>query len=107
MAHTSIENLKDIEPLLNQIRALEGIREPKPAIFYVKSKPFLHFHDADGKRWADAKNGDSWGKPIPLAFSATSADMKKFFAAVVERHQAMIQLKKRSTDAKGRGSDAK
>jgi hypothetical protein len=47
MRHARAEDLARIAPLLEQLRALDGLTERTPGAFYRGSKAFLHFH-ADG-----------------------------------------------------------
>jgi hypothetical protein len=70
VAHCPFDKLNDIAKALEEIRGWPEVREPKPGIFYFKSKPFLHFHEKDGKRWADIRDGADWGEPFPLPFKA-------------------------------------
>lgn len=53
MGHTKPQDLEDLKPVLDYIRTLEGLKEKTSNIFYYKSAPFLHFHDKNGKRWAE------------------------------------------------------
>jgi hypothetical protein len=45
MRHASQETLLRLAPLLEKLRALEGLVEKRPGVFYRRSKAFLHFHD--------------------------------------------------------------
>ena len=56
--------LRDLEPALIKIRKLKDLKEPKSGIFYIKSRGFLHFHEKDGKIWADARDGINWEHPF-------------------------------------------
>jgi hypothetical protein len=87
LAHCPFEKLRDVAPVLKEVRGWEGIREPKPGIFYYKAKPFLHFHEKDGERWADVRDGADWGRPLDLAFGAGAALQKRFLAAVKKRYE--------------------
>ena len=55
MAHASEEALKGLLPLLRQLRSIQGLREMKPGIFYLKGSAFLHFHDEAGALFGDLK----------------------------------------------------
>ena len=55
MKHASAATLHSIEPLLEQLRDLPGLKEKKLGVFYRKSKAFLHFHEDDGKIYADVR----------------------------------------------------
>lgn len=71
-------------PVFDEIRTWPGIREPKPGIFYFKSKPFLHFHIKNGKRWADIRAAGDWENidaPTPL-----SAKHLKVLNSAIKRH---------------------
>jgi hypothetical protein len=43
MKHAGGAALETIEPMLIELRQLEGIRERKPGVFYKKSSAFIHF----------------------------------------------------------------
>ncbi len=55
MAHADDAALARLLPLLRQLRALPGLREMKPGIFYLKGSAFVHFHDEAGLLVADLK----------------------------------------------------
>ena len=62
--------MKDLESVFETIRKWESIREPKPGIFYFKSKPFLHFHIQSEERFAHIRSGTVWERldaPQPIA----------------------------------------
>jgi len=44
-----------IVPLLDQLRTLPELKEKKTGVFYRKSRAFLHFHEDDGKLYADVR----------------------------------------------------
>ena len=58
MRHARPEDLDRIEPLLEQVRALGGLKEKKRGCFYLKSKSFLHFHEDPKGMFADIGGGD-------------------------------------------------
>jgi hypothetical protein len=91
MGHTKAENLADISSELREIGNLESIKERSPGIFYLKSIPFLHFHDKDGKRWADLKTPAGW-KRLPLDFAASAASRRRFLSRV-KSASAMLKAK--------------
>lgn len=55
MKHASAETIATLEPLLERLRAVDGLKEKKPGIYYVKSRAFLHFHEDGEKVFADAR----------------------------------------------------
>ena len=54
---------------------------------YLKSKGFLHFHMKDDRRWADVRDGASWGSEIDLPFDASASQKKKFLNVVRQRYK--------------------
>ena len=78
---------------MKAITSLAGIREKSPGIFYLKTIPFLHFHDQDGKRWADVKTLDGW-RHLAIDFDATSAAKAEFIAATRLAHAELTKKQK-------------
>jgi hypothetical protein len=60
MKHAGGGTLKELAPLLEKIRALEGPVERKPGIFYLKGIAFLHFHEDPAGLFADVKSAGGW-----------------------------------------------
>ncbi|MCB0394078.1 MAG: hypothetical protein KDD25_05945 [Bdellovibrionales bacterium] len=85
MGHTKFEDLLDIKSELSKIRELPGIREKSPGVFYFKSIPFLHFHDKDGKRWADIKEGKSWTR-FEIPFDPKKSQKLEFLKIIRQLH---------------------
>jgi hypothetical protein len=94
MGHAKAEELSDIADVIDEIRALPGVVERSPGIFYIGSAPFLHFHTRAGERWADAKAGRDWGCEIPLPFGATRRSKSAFLGEVRARHAACAKPRK-------------
>lgn len=57
MKHAGAASLAAIEPLLAELRALPGLTERKPGIFYKGAVAFLHFHEDPAGLFADLKEG--------------------------------------------------
>ena len=55
MKHASAQTIASLEPLLEKIRPLPGLKEKKPGIFYRKSRAFLHFHEDNDQIYADVR----------------------------------------------------
>jgi hypothetical protein len=70
MAHARYEELRDLDDVFVAIRALAGIVERSPGIFYLRRSPFLH---RDRARWADVKLGTAWGAEVPIPFECSAA----------------------------------
>jgi hypothetical protein len=58
MRHAGSEALDRLEPLLVELRALDGLVERKRGIFYKGSRAFLHFHEDPSGLHADVRLGD-------------------------------------------------
>ena len=100
MGHARYEELRDLEDVLRQLRALPGVSEPTPGIFYLRRIPFLHFHTKAGKRWADIKTGTAWGPEMPLPFGAGKRLRASFLIEVRACYRRCID----TAAASGRGS---
>jgi len=87
MGHARTEDLRDVAKVLARIRALPGVTERSPGIFYIRSTSFLHFHTKADRRWADAKAGNDWGSEIPLPFRAGEKAKAVFLREVLARYR--------------------
>ena len=91
MAHCPFDHLKDLHPCLTKIRNLEKIKEPKPGIFYLKGRGFLHFHtNKENRRWADVVDGKSWGTEIDIPFNPSQKQITDFLREVQRRHRKAL-----------------
>jgi len=55
MRHARPEDLDRLEPLLEKLRRLRGMKEKSRGLFYRGSRAFLHFHEHDGGFFADVR----------------------------------------------------
>ena len=55
MKHAGTATLGLLEALVVKLRGLRAIKEKRPGIFYIKSKPFLHFHEDPAGVFADVR----------------------------------------------------
>ena len=63
MKHATAEALAGLEGLLASLRALPGLRERGTGVFYRRSRAFLHFHEHDGRVYADLRlSGDDFDR---------------------------------------------
>jgi hypothetical protein len=89
MKHATDIALDALEPLLVQLRKVEGIREKKRGVFYRGSSALLHFHEdaaaAGAGFFADARLGPAWQR-MPVN---TPAERKVLVAAI--RRAALTQ----------------
>jgi hypothetical protein len=65
MKHAGPEALDQLEPILEEIRRLDGLKEKglkekKRGSFYSRSGGFLHFHEDPAGFFADLKVGDDY-----------------------------------------------
>ena len=60
MKHAGEVTLDKLEPLLDILREVEGIKEKGRGKFYCKSSAFLHFHEDPAGIFADLKQEGKW-----------------------------------------------
>jgi hypothetical protein len=60
MKHAGPEALDQLEPILEEIRRLDGLKEKKRGSFYCRSSGFLHFHEDLAGFFADLKVDDDY-----------------------------------------------
>lgn len=58
--HASDATLDMLEPLLERVRALAGLREKKRGVFYRGAVACLHFHEDKAGLFADVKGAGGW-----------------------------------------------
>lgn len=60
MRHAREDALNSLEPLLEKLRKLDGLRERKRGAFYRGGSAFLHFHEDPAGLFADLKVDGEW-----------------------------------------------
>ncbi|HYR79098.1 MAG TPA: hypothetical protein VEO55_03780 [Candidatus Dormibacteraeota bacterium] len=55
MKHAGPQALDELEPILREIRKLEGLTEKKRGTFYHRGNAMLHFHEDPAGFFADLK----------------------------------------------------
>ena len=60
MKHAGATALDALEPVLAQLRAIDGLKEKSRGCFYRGSKGFLHFHEDSAGFFADLKKGEDF-----------------------------------------------
>lgn len=55
MKHISAPALDRLEPLLEELRSIDGLMEKKRGVFYRRSRAFLHFHEDPAGLFADVR----------------------------------------------------
>ena len=58
MKHAGAAALEQIEPLIDRLRALPGLKEKSRGVFYLKSRAFLHFQEDPQGMFADLRTED-------------------------------------------------
>jgi hypothetical protein len=62
MKHPGPEDLRALAPFLLEIRKRPHLREKSHGVFYLKSKPFLHFHVDPSGVFADLRVAAEWDR---------------------------------------------
>ena len=79
MRHARNDDLDRIEPLLAQLRAIEGLTEKSRGVFYLRSKACLHFHADGDDTYADVRlDSDDFERTR----TTTKAEQRALVAAV-------------------------
>ena len=78
MRHARDEDLAPLAALIEEVRALSGLREKKPGVFYRGPRAFLHFHVDGETLWADARVTDDFVR-YPVS---TVVDQRSLLAAL-------------------------
>jgi hypothetical protein len=79
MRHVKDDDLDRLDPLLEQLRAIDGLRERKRGNFMVKSRPFLHFHAHGDEFFADVRVADDFER-----FPATTATQQRTLVKTIK-----------------------
>jgi hypothetical protein len=78
--------LDDLAGLFDEVRTWDGVVETKPGIFYVRRRPFLHFHLVEGgRRRADVKTRAGW-RPHDLPRPLSAARRRAFLRELRRCH---------------------
>ena len=77
MRHARGDALDDLEPLLAQLRAIDGLREKSRGVFYRGSVAWLHFHEDPAGLFADVKVDGTFQR-LPVN---TAAERKRLVQA--------------------------
>lgn len=83
MKHATPATLDELEPLLAQIRRLEGLKEKARGTFYRKGRAFLHFHEDPKGLFADVRAAD--GRDFERIDMTGEAGRAQLLAVVIAR----------------------
>jgi hypothetical protein len=68
MKHAGDDALDQLEDLLTELRAVEGLREKKRGAFSHRSKSVLHFHEDPTGLFVDVRSGEKFTRlPVNTA----------------------------------------
>jgi hypothetical protein len=79
MRHPRDGELDPLEPVIEQLRTIDGLVERKPGVFYRRSKAFLHFHVDGDDFYADVRLA---GQEFERMKATTKAEQRSLLAAV-------------------------
>ncbi|OLC61792.1 MAG: hypothetical protein DMD80_03245 [Candidatus Rokuibacteriota bacterium] len=96
MGRARPNDLRDLDDALREIRALPGLSERRPGVFWLRRTPFLHFHTTGDFRRAHAKVGRTWGREIVLPFGASRAARTAFVREIRKRYETCLELQPRA-----------
>ncbi len=80
MKHAGDAALDTIEPLLAELRRMEGLRERNRGVFYRNSSAFIHFHEDPAGIFADLRANSGWTR-VPVN---SSSDRRRLIRAARE-----------------------
>jgi hypothetical protein len=80
MKHAGAAALNALRELITAIRARDGLKEPRPGVFYRKGKAWLHFHEDKAGLFADLRVGAEWER-----FRVSEAEERAKLLAVIDR----------------------
>jgi hypothetical protein len=81
--------LDGLDGILEGLRGFPDLDEVNPGVFYVRRKPFLHFHTSATARAANVKEGADWGNRIDLPSGPVSKTATAGFLREVKRRLAV------------------
>jgi hypothetical protein len=90
MTRARSADLRDVRDALARIRALPGLTERAPGVFWLGRTPFMHFHTRRAPRRVHAKNGRTWGAEIVLPVGAGRAAREAFVREIRARYAACV-----------------
>jgi hypothetical protein len=74
MKRAGDEALDQLEPLLEQLRTVDELREKQRGIFYRRTKAFLHFHEDAAGYFVDVRCNDAFQR-FPVSTESQRDDL--------------------------------
>lgn len=100
MRHAGPATLERIETLLEALRSREALREPRPGVFTLRSRAFLHFHDDEAGVFADVKLGDEFVR-MRVSDAGEQADLLDRIDECLSREEGRRRAKGRALKRRG------
>ena len=88
MKHATPIALDGLEPLLAELRTLDGLTERRRGVFYRRSSAFLHFHEDPAGFFADVRVGPAWARFPATTAAQRSALLREVRAALRDAQPA-------------------
>lgn len=85
MKHATGVALDALEPLLADLRRLDGLTERRRGVFYRRSSAFLHFHEDPAGFFADVRLGPAWARLPATTAAERRALLREVRAAIGAR----------------------
>lgn len=82
MRHVNDSDLDQLEPLLVQLRRIDGLRERKRGTFSYKSRAFLHFHADGDDLLADVRLNEEFERHLASTATQRRALLKAIRASL-------------------------
>jgi hypothetical protein len=82
MRHVNDSDLDQLEPLLVQLRTIDGLRERKRGTFSYKSRAFLHFHADGDDLLADVRLNEEFERHLASTATQRRALLKAIRASL-------------------------
>ena len=80
MKHAGPSALDALSDLIAAIRARNELKEPRPGVFYRKSKAWLHFHEDAAGLFADIRAGKEWER-----LRVSDPEERAYLLALIDR----------------------
>jgi hypothetical protein len=80
--HARADDLAGCTGLLDELRALEGVRERTVGSFYRRGSGFLHFHVDGDRLFADVKVDGDWQR-MPASSARERREVVRLAASLV------------------------
>jgi len=85
MKHAGEAALDAIEPILKELRQLEGVQERKRGIFYRKFSAFIHFHEDPAGMFADVRGDEDWVR-LPVNTASERRQLVRLARKILRGH---------------------